>query len=119
MSDSLQPQGLYSSWNSPGQNTGVGSSPSSGNLPNAGIEPSSPTLQVDSLPAEPPGKPIHGLESESEVTQSCLTLRPHDPAAYRDPPSMGFSSQEYWSGLPFPSLGDLPNPEIEPRSPAM
>ena len=31
---------------------------------------------------------------------------------------MGFSRQEYWSGLPFPSLGDLPDPEIEPGSPA-
>ena len=29
----------------------------------------------------------------------------------------GFSRQEYWTGLPFPSPGDLPNPEIEPRSP--
>ena len=33
--------------------------------------------------------------------------------------SMGFSRQEYWSGLPFPSPGDLPDPGIEPRSPAM
>jgi len=33
--------------------------------------------------------------------------------------SMGFSRQEYWSGLPFPSPGDLPNPGIEPRSPAL
>ena len=32
---------------------------------------------------------------------------------------MGFSTQEYWSGLPFPSPGDLPNPEIEPVSPAL
>ena len=32
---------------------------------------------------------------------------------------MGFSRQEYWSGLPFPSLGDLPNPGIEPRSIAL
>ena len=32
---------------------------------------------------------------------------------------MGFSRQEYWSGLPFPSLGDLPNPGIEPRSPTL
>ena len=32
---------------------------------------------------------------------------------------MGFSGQEYWSGLPFPSPGDLPNPGIEPRSPAL
>ena len=36
--------------------------------------------------------------------------------AYQASPSMGFSSQEYWSGLPFPSPGDLPNPGIEPRS---
>ena len=32
---------------------------------------------------------------------------------------MGFSRQEYWSGLPFPSPGDLPNPGIEPRSPTL
>ena len=36
--------------------------------------------------------------------------------AYQAPPSMGFSRQEYWRGLPFPSPGDLPDPEIEPRS---
>ena len=34
-------------------------------------------------------------------------------------PSMEFSRQEYWGGLPFPSPGDLPNPRIEPRSPAL
>ena len=39
--------------------------------------------------------------------------------AYQAPPSMGFSSQEYWSGLPFPSPGDLPDPGIEPGSPAL
>ena len=33
--------------------------------------------------------------------------------------SMGLPRQEYWSGLPFPSPGDLPDPEIEPRSPAL
>ena len=37
--------------------------------------------------------------------------------AYQAPPSMGFSRQEYWSGLPFPSPGDLSNPGIEPGSP--
>ena len=37
--------------------------------------------------------------------------------AYQAPPSMGFSRQEYWSGLPFPSPGDLPDPGIKPRSP--
>ena len=44
--------------------------------------------------------------------------------AYQAPPSMGFSRQEYWSGLPFsglpfPSPADLPKPGIEPRSPAL
>ena len=39
--------------------------------------------------------------------------------AYKPPPPMRFSRQEYWSGLPFPSPGDLPNPGIEPRSPTL
>ena len=38
--------------------------------------------------------------------------------AHQASPSMEFSRQEYWSGLPFPSPGDLPDPGIEPRSPA-
>ena len=38
---------------------------------------------------------------------------------YQASPSMGFSRQEYWSGLPFPSPGDLPDPGIEPGSPAL
>ena len=39
--------------------------------------------------------------------------------AYQAPPSMGFFRQEYWSGLPFPSPGDLLNPGIEPGFPAL
>ena len=39
--------------------------------------------------------------------------------AYQASPSMGFSRQGYWSGLPFPSPGDLPNPGIESGSPAL
>ena len=39
--------------------------------------------------------------------------------AHQAPLSMGFSRQEYWSGLPFPSPGDLPNPGIELGSPAL
>ena len=39
--------------------------------------------------------------------------------AHQAPLSMGFSRQEYWSKLPFPSPGDLPELEIEPRSPAL
>ena len=57
--------------------------------------------------------------SESEIAQSCLTL--YDPVgvAYQTPPSRGFSRPKYWSGFPFPSLGDLPNPGIQPRPPAL
>ena len=40
-------------------------------------------------------------------------------AVYQAPPFMGFSRQEYWSGLPFPSPEDLPDPGIELRSPAL
>ena len=59
-------------------------------------------------------------KKESEVNQSCLTLcDAMDYIAYQAPLSMGFSRQEYWSGLPFPSPGDLPNPGIELRSPAL
>ena len=39
--------------------------------------------------------------------------------AHQTPPSMGFSRQNYWSGLPFPSPGDLPNSGIESRSPKL
>ena len=39
--------------------------------------------------------------------------------AYQVPPSIGFSRQEYWSGLLFPSPGDLANPGVEPRSPTL
>ena len=39
--------------------------------------------------------------------------------AHQAPLSMGFSRQESWNGLPFPSPGDLPDPGIEPRSPAL
>ena len=44
------------------------------------------------------------------VGQSCLTLATPWTVARQAPLSMGFSRQEYWSGQPFPSPGDLPNP---------
>ena len=40
-------------------------------------------------------------------------------AAHQVPPFLGFSRQEYWSGLPFPSPGELPDPGIEPMCPAL
>ena len=53
------------------------------------------------------------------VTKSCLTLATPQTVLWQAPLSMGFSRQEYWSGLPFPSPGDLPDPGIEPGSPAL
>ena len=54
------------------------------------------------------------------VAQLCLTLLVTPwTVAHQAPLSMGFPKQEYWSGLPFPSPGDLPDPGIEPRSPAL
>ena len=51
------------------------------------------------------------------VIQSCPTLcDPMDWIACQAPLSMGFSRQEHWSGLPFPTPGDLPDPGIEPGS---
>ena len=55
-------------------------------------------------------------ESESEVVSDSATPW---TVAYQAPLSMGLSRQEYWSGLPFPSPGDLPKPGIEPRSPTL
>ena len=52
------------------------------------------------------------------VTKSCLTLAILWIVACQAPLSMGFSRQEYWSGLPFPSPEDLPDPGVKPRSPA-
>ena len=53
------------------------------------------------------------------VAQSCLTLQLHGQVARQAPLSIGFSRQEHWSELPFPSAGDLPDPGIEPRSPTL
>ena len=72
-----QPTRLRSPWDSPGKNTGVGCHF---------------LLQCMKV------------KRKSEVTQSCLTLATPWTAAYQAPPSMGFSRQEYWSGVPLPSL---------------
>ena len=81
MSDSVrphrwQPTRLRHSWDSPGKNTGVGCHF---------------LLQCMKV------------KSESEVAQSCPTPSTPRTAAYQAPPSMGFSRQEYWSGVPLPS----------------
>ena len=53
------------------------------------------------------------------VAKSCLTLATPQTVACQAPLSIGFSRQEYGSGLPFPSPGDLPDPGIKPGSPAL
>ena len=68
---------------------------------------------------------VHGilqariLEWVRQCIKSCPTLATPWTAALQAPLSMGFSRQEYWSGLPFLSPGDLPDPGIKPRSPAL
>ena len=67
VSDSLQLHGLYSPWNSPGQNTG-------GDFPTQGSNPGLPTLQMESWPVEPPGKPKNtGVDSLSLLQWIFLT----------------------------------------------
>ena len=75
VSSSLRPYVLHSPWNSPGQDTGVGRlSLLQGIFHNSQIEPRSPTLQADSLPAEPQGKPKNtGMGSLYFLQQIFLT----------------------------------------------
>ena len=62
---------------------------------------------------------LMNTKSESEVTQSCQLFATPWTTVSQAPLFMGFSWQEYWSGLPFPSPGDHPNSGIEPGSPAL
>ena len=72
-----------------------------------------PHWQAGSLPVAPRGRPKNPLVKS--LSHVCLFASPWT-IAYQAPPSMGFSRQEYWSGLPFPSPGDLPDPGIESTS---
>ena len=60
---------------------------------------------------------IYDMKKEALITQSCPILCNPWTVAHQAPLSMEFSRQEYWSGLPFPSPGDLRDPEIKPGSP--
>ena len=71
-----QPTRLPRPWDSPGKNTGVGC-----------------RFLLQCMK----------VKRESEVSQSCPTLATPQSAAYQAPPSMGFSRQKYWSGVPLPS----------------
>ena len=98
---------------------------------------SCPTV-CDPIDGSPPGSPIPGILQARTLewvaisfsnawkwkvkvkSLSCVRfLVTPWTAAYQAPPPMGFSRQEHWSGLPFPSPGDLPDPGIEPGSPAL
>ena len=63
--------------------------------------------------------PISAPESEVKLLSRVCLFATLWTVAYQARPSMGFSRQEYWSGLPFPSPGDLPDPGIEPGTPAL
>ena len=62
---------------------------------------------------------IHLAASEVKSLSRVQLFATPSTVAYQAPPSMGLSRQEYWSRLPFPSPGDLPDPGIEPGSPAL
>ena len=59
---------------------------------------------------------LQAAATAAKSLQSCPTLLDPIDGSPPVPPSLGFSRQEYWSGLPCPASGDLPNPEIEPKS---
>ena len=91
----------------------------------------------DPMDYSPPGSSVHGilqagiLEWVAMPSSRTFIIRSDQllshvrlfatlwTVALQAPPPMGFFRQEYWSGLPFPSPGDLSDPGIEPRSPAL
>ena len=78
-------------------------------------------LGLDFTSVEPYWKCIYSYINHSKmlVTQSCLILCNSWTVARQAPLSMEFSRQKYWSGLPFPSAGDLPDPGIKLEFPAL
>ena len=97
VSDSLWPYGLYSPWNPPGQNTGVGSlSLLQGIFPNPGIEPMSPALQADYLPAEPQGKP-HSSQELGKVCIKCTYITLYYAVTYDSFVAQSYKADKIWS----------------------
>ena len=95
--------------------------PSPEDLPDPGIEPASPVSCIVSgfFTTELPEKPIDGMKMKVKSLSRVRLFATSWTVAYQAPPSVGFSRQEYWSGLPFPSPGDPPDPGIEPWSPTL
>ena len=112
-----QPTKLLCLWYFPGRNTEVGCQfLLQGICLTQGLNPRLLHQQGDSLP-------LHYLartQFSSVQSLSCVQLLVTPwTVTCQAPLSIGFSRQEYWSGLPFPSPGDLPDPGIDPRSPAL
>ena len=99
MSNSLRPHGRYSPWNSPGQNTGVVAFHSPGDLPNPGIKPRSLALQVDSLPAEPQGKPLQNAGLDEALAGIKTAKRNINNLRYADDTTLMTESEELKSLL--------------------
>ena len=123
MSDSLQPHRLYSPWNSPGQNTGMGSlSLLQGIFPTQGSNPGVLHCRRVLYQLSHKGSPLKGvhLSKPGFLSLGAVDIRGQvtlcDPCTVQ---SMEFSRQKYWSGLPCLSPGNLPDPGIKPRSPAL
>ena len=76
--------------------------------------------EIAPIPAPPPAPPVQWFNQSKVKSLSCVQLFATPwTVAYQAPPSMGFSRQECWSGLPFLSPGDLPDPGIEHGSPTL
>ena len=90
--------------------------PFPGHLPTWGSNQSLLHWQAESLPLSHQESPHFPCCMCAKSLPICLTLWTPGTVARQASPSMGFSRQEYWSGLPLPSPGDLPNPGIEPIS---
>ena len=85
-------------------------------LPDPGVKPGSLALQADSSPPAPPGKPAGPLMGACWSLSHIQLFTLLCTVAHLAPLSMGLPQQESWSGLPFPSPGDLPNPRIKRAS---
>ena len=76
-------------------------------------------LHFSLLPTVHLWQPSHGEAWKVKLLSRVRLFATPWTVVYQASPSMGFSRQEYWRGLPFPSQGDLPDPGIEPWSPAL
>ena len=77
-----------------------------------------PQIQATNLPLAP-ASILPDLKVKVKSLSRVRLFATSWTVAHQAPPPMGFSRQEYWSGLPFPSPGDLPHPGIELRSPTL